>query len=123
LTAILNTRLELLPEIVRKFAPLPVIANVPLFVILNSLPFKIIVCSELKSDENTIESLAVEVFVVVIASLKEQSASQTPSLVSAVFVTVNVVACAEIFALRNKIAPKKKTVKILEFLVTVLIRL
>ncbi len=48
------------------------------------------------------------VFTAVTASLKEQSASQTLSFVSAVFVTVNVAACANGVKIRNEIATKAK---------------
>lgn len=45
---------------------------------------------ELKTDENAITSSLADAFAAAIASLNEQSESHTPSLVSAIFVTVNV---------------------------------
>jgi hypothetical protein len=73
---------------------------------INASEPNVMVCAVLNNDENKISSLEDELFAAEIASRKLQSESQTPSFVSAIFVTVNVAPSAALLATVKSIASK-----------------
>jgi hypothetical protein len=80
--------LVLLPLTVSRLAPGPCISIVPLFAKRISVPLSVIVCGDANNELKIIMSFSAVALAASTASRKEQSASQVPSLVSAVFVTV-----------------------------------
>src|SRR5688572_11786067 len=90
------------PLIVRRSCPGPFTVKVLVSAIIRDPPINEIVRITLNTVGSKLMSLAfvAEAFVAATASRKEQSALQTPSFVSAIFVTTNV--SADTVVVRNK---------------------
>src|SRR5215218_4229909 len=91
-----NMRLALFPLIVSRYAPGPIMDSDPLLAPTSSPLESVMVCGDENSGTaNATISLSAVPFAAVTASRREQSASHTPSFVSAIFVTMYTAAGTE----------------------------